>query len=46
MPSQSEARAILADPARAMIYSDLTRALLWMVALGRPPVVFVRGGRV
>ena len=45
MPSQSEARAILADPARALLYSDLTRALLWKVARGLRPVVFVRGGR-
>ena len=43
MPTRSEAIAILADPARVAVYSDMGRALLWRIARGMAPVGFIRG---
>ena len=43
MPTRIEARAILADPARVALYSDIGRALLWRIARGLAPVVVFRG---
>jgi len=43
MPSRTEACAILADPARVALYSDIGRALLWRIARGLAPVVVLRG---
>ena len=45
MPTRSEAAAILGDPARAAIYTDIGRALLWRIARGLAPVGFIRGRR-
>lgn len=43
MPTKTEARAILADPARVSQYGDSGRRLLWRIARGLPPVVVIRG---
>ena len=42
MPTQSQARAILANPAEAAKYGELVRAIIWRIAHGLAPVVVIR----